>query len=102
MFIKSYFIIGKVYPQGIPGVTTMPKTKLIETGVQDSRSRETRQAQKRQGWTARGKRVPAVEINGNGKHKKTVNNSIIIELVHSLKDGISSHPNLPNMAHILL
>ncbi|MGE7605314.1 hypothetical protein ACQKML_01785 [Peribacillus frigoritolerans] len=48
----------------------MPKTKLIETGVQDSRSRENRQAQKRQGWTARGKRVPAVEINGNGKHKK--------------------------------
>jgi len=67
LFIKSYFIIGKVYPQGIPGVTTMLKTKLIETGVQDSRSRETRQAHKRQGWTAREKRVPA---DGNGKHKK--------------------------------
>ncbi|MDQ7863224.1 hypothetical protein RCO48_25855 [Peribacillus frigoritolerans] len=46
MFIKSYFIIGKVYSQGIPGVTTMLKTKLIETGVQDQRPRETRQAQK--------------------------------------------------------
>ncbi|MCM3166428.1 hypothetical protein [Peribacillus frigoritolerans] len=60
MFIKSYFIIGKV----------MLKTKLIETGVQDQRPMETRQAQKHQGWTVRGKRVPAVEINGNGKQKK--------------------------------
>ncbi|MES9736339.1 hypothetical protein ABWK46_03170 [Peribacillus frigoritolerans] len=70
MFIKSYFIIGKVYSQGIPGVTSLLKTKLKETGVQDLRPRETRRAQKHQGWTARGKRVPAVEINGNGKQKK--------------------------------
>ncbi|USK73596.1 hypothetical protein [Peribacillus frigoritolerans] len=79
----------------------MLKTKLIETGVPDYRPRETRQTQKRQGWNTRGKRVPTVEINGNGKHQKTVDNSIIIELVYSLKDGISSHPSLPNMAHIL-
>lgn len=79
----------------------MLKTKLIETGVQDQRPMETRQAQKHQGWTVRGKRVPAVEINGNGKQKKTVDNPIIIELVNSLKGGTSSHPSLPNMAHIL-
>ncbi|MEK4065735.1 hypothetical protein [Peribacillus sp. FSL R5-0717] len=48
MFIKSYFIIGKVYSRGIPGVTSLLKTKLIETGVQDYRPRETRQAQKTQ------------------------------------------------------
>ncbi|TDL88245.1 hypothetical protein E2R55_13650 [Vibrio vulnificus] len=83
MFIKSYFLIGEVHSQGIPTVTTTLKTKLIETGVRDScgntRPRETQQAQKRRGWSARGKSVPAVEINGNGKHKKTVDNSINIE-----------------------
>ncbi|MGG1486533.1 hypothetical protein ABEI56_21040 [Peribacillus castrilensis] len=33
----------------------MLKTKLIETGVQDQRPMETRQTQKHQGWTVRGK-----------------------------------------------
>lgn len=43
-----------------------------------------------------------MEINGNGKHQKNCRQlSIIIELVYSLKGGISSHPSLPNMAHIL-